>query len=138
MEKRYFIRYQAKAEDESNFNSVHYDIKEIAQRLEFEDANELVTAYESIEYHKGISADELIELITDGKDVDELTEKYPLDGLCGIEVDYGDIENLENEDKEKMIAYASEYLALYEGEYLCSVGDGDLFKPVKFLGSIKL
>jgi len=138
----YFIRYQAQPADESlSTKSWHLDIQEIAIRLENgEDPDYLFEVYESLGFHDGITAEDLFEKIranTKNRNIKKLTAQYPLRGLCGLAWNTGDPESLNEAWEEYGFAFESKYVALYEGEFLCDVGDGVCFKPLRFIASRK-
>ena len=126
-----FIRYQATPHLE--VTSLHIDICEAWIQLEQggdeEDIFDLY--YETLSLRSSISADELFELIKECKsltEAEELTEKYPLQGVCCYSTD-----TLEVDWAGSNVACDNTYAVVFEGDYVGSCGDGDIAVPTSLV-----
>lgn len=138
----FFARLQGTPEFEKN--SFHGDILEIRQIMDMDDEKEYDVEefdyYETLDYHVGLDREDLFELVknTDYEGTLKIANEHPLEGICGISINKDSVEDYEYEDCEiECTPGSAEYVAIYEGEYLCDLGDGDLFKPVRLIKVIE-
>ena len=109
--------------------SLHSDIAEILIRKENEDIEDLLNIYqETIDMRE--DPESLRDALREGgfEDIEDLTQRFPLPGLCGYAT--------EDEEPPKGMGEAAagtKFLMLYEGEWIGSCGDGDVFIPSQII-----
>ena len=137
-EGRIFARFQDSPALQLNRGSVHNDINEIYIRLENEEDEDLLfeTYEDSLSLRKNIDAEDLFEKIKKVKTFDEaqeLTEKYPINGVCSFRSNG----NANPDNYDRWVAGGHKYLIIFEGEEVGSCEDGEVAMPKRVIKVVK-